>query len=134
MHVLVPAFWAAFEQADSPEERGMRLLRAHLTAAQREQFERCSFFEVIGGQTGRRYRVHRAHIINIEELDATGCCTDVSAFLHVGIFRWAICCSPRKPLSSCLRMLRSLLPVVGPQTPPCQDSGGARTKPGSHSR
>ena len=75
MRVLVRAFWAAFEQADSPEERGMRLLRAHLTAAQREQFERCSFFEVIGGQTGRRYRVHRAHIINIEELDATGCCT-----------------------------------------------------------
>jgi len=26
MHVLVRAFWAAFEQADSPEERSMRLL------------------------------------------------------------------------------------------------------------
>jgi hypothetical protein len=75
MHALVRAFWAAFEQADSPEERGMRLLRAHLTSAQREQFDRCSFFEVVGGQTGRRYRVHRAHLINIEELDGTGCCT-----------------------------------------------------------
>jgi hypothetical protein len=31
MHVLVRAFWAAFEQADSPEERGMRLRVAPLS-------------------------------------------------------------------------------------------------------
>jgi hypothetical protein len=46
---LLQAFWAAFDPRESLEQRGMRLLRAHLTPAQRQQFERCRFFEVVGG-------------------------------------------------------------------------------------
>ena len=81
---LLRAFWAAFDPGESPERRGMRLLRAHLTPAQRQQFERWCFFEVVGGQTGRRYRVHGAHVINVEELDASGCCTRRFCFSPCG--------------------------------------------------
>jgi hypothetical protein len=81
---LLRAFWAAFDPGESPERRGMRLLRAHLTPAQRQQFERCRFFEVVGSQTGRRYRVHGTHVINVEELDASGCCTRRLCFSPCG--------------------------------------------------
>jgi hypothetical protein len=74
MDGLVRAFWVAFARGEPPEQRGMRLLKANLTSTQREQFERCRFFEVVGGKTGRRYRVHSSHIINVEELDASGYC------------------------------------------------------------
>jgi hypothetical protein len=43
---LLRAFWAAFDPGESPEQRGMRLLRAHLTPAQRQQFERCRFVAI----------------------------------------------------------------------------------------
>jgi hypothetical protein len=82
---LLRAFWAAFERPNCPEERGMRLLRAHLTPAQRQQFERSRFFDVVGGQTGRRYRVYRTHVINVEELDATGRCTRRLCFSPGGL-------------------------------------------------
>jgi|SRR5262245_48879285 len=72
---LLRAFWAAFDWGESPEQRGMRLLRANLTPAQHQQFETGRFFDVVSGQTGHRYRVHSTHVINIEELDASGCCT-----------------------------------------------------------
>ena len=49
MRGLLRAFWGAFDPGESPEQRGMRLLRAHLTPAQRQQLERCRFFEVVVG-------------------------------------------------------------------------------------
>src|SRR4051794_7440834 len=55
---LLRAFWAAFEELPTPAARGVRLLRENLTASQREQYDKRRYFDVIGGQTGRRYRVH----------------------------------------------------------------------------
>ena len=41
------------------EARGLRLLWENLSPAQREQQERCGYFDVIGGDTGRRYRIKK---------------------------------------------------------------------------
>jgi hypothetical protein len=53
-------------------ERGMRLLMANLTAAQREQLDRYGYFDVIGGETGRRYRIRFGRELNVDELDDFG--------------------------------------------------------------
>ena len=55
-----------------PERRGFDLLTANLTAKQRRQyaFHRC--FDVIGGQSGKRYRLWHCFQQNVEELDARG--------------------------------------------------------------
>jgi hypothetical protein len=52
--------------------RATQLLKENLTKAQREQYESRRSFEVTGGATGRRYRIHRGRQMNVEELDATG--------------------------------------------------------------
>ncbi len=50
----------------------MRLLMANLTAAQREQLDRYGYFDVIGGETGRRYRIRFGRELNVDELDDFG--------------------------------------------------------------
>jgi hypothetical protein len=50
------------------EQRALELLKQNLTPTQREQFDRRRSFDVIGGSTGTRYRIHRGHQMNVEEL------------------------------------------------------------------
>jgi hypothetical protein len=50
----------------------MRLLMANLTAAQRCQHERFRYFDVIGGTSGRRYRIRQGDAMNIDVLDEFG--------------------------------------------------------------
>jgi hypothetical protein len=44
----------------TPEGRSLRLLREWLSPAQREQFARRGYFEVVGSDSGKRYRIHRS--------------------------------------------------------------------------
>jgi len=83
---LLRAFWAAFEELPTPAARGVRLLRENLTASQREQYDKRRYFDVIGGQTGRQYRVHDISTVNVEELDSEGKCVR------------KLCFHPRGPL------------------------------------
>jgi hypothetical protein len=43
------------------EERAIALLKDHLSTEQRSQYEQHSYFDVIGGVTGRRYRNPTRH-------------------------------------------------------------------------
>jgi hypothetical protein len=54
------------------DQRGIALLSENLTAEQRRQFALHRHFDVIGGQSGRRYRVWHCPLQNIEEFDARG--------------------------------------------------------------
>ena len=54
------------------EERGETLLLAMLSPAQREQYKLNRCFDVIGGETGKRYRIRYGQQMNIEELDRKG--------------------------------------------------------------
>jgi hypothetical protein len=53
-------------------ERGWRLLEEHLSPRQRQQLATEGSFEVIGGTTGRRYRIRPAVAMNVDELDEMG--------------------------------------------------------------
>jgi hypothetical protein len=54
------------------ERRGVALLRSWLTPEQVEQWDTRGDFEVVGCDTGRRYRITRGSTMNVHELDATG--------------------------------------------------------------
>jgi len=51
---------------NTAEARGLRLLREWLSPLQRKQFDVRSNFEVIGSDTGRRYRVHYGTAMNVQ--------------------------------------------------------------------
>jgi hypothetical protein len=54
------------------DARGLRLLREWLSPVQREQFDAKGHFDVIGSDTGRRYRIHYGSAMNVHELDEAG--------------------------------------------------------------
>jgi len=57
---------------DLSEERGAQLLAANLTEAQRDQYATHCAFDVIGGDTGRCYRIRYGNTMNIQLLDQNG--------------------------------------------------------------
>jgi hypothetical protein len=60
------------EGSTEAQERGMRLLKENLSPAQRQQYEKHRYFEVIGGRTGKRYRIRYGRMMNIDQLDKRG--------------------------------------------------------------
>jgi hypothetical protein len=54
------------------ERRGIELMRSWLTPEQAEQWNTRGNIEVVGCNTGRRYRITRGTAMNIHELDANG--------------------------------------------------------------
>jgi hypothetical protein len=54
------------------QERALQLLKQHLSPAQREQFEKLSYFYVTGGYTKNTYRIRHGVQMNVEQLDKSG--------------------------------------------------------------
>jgi hypothetical protein len=54
------------------EERAQQLLRSWLSADQLAQYDAREHFEVVGCDTGNRYRICRGKVFNVHELDARG--------------------------------------------------------------
>ena len=54
------------------EERGQDLLRQWLSPEQAEEYDKYQRFEVVGCDTGTRYRILRGKIMNIVELASDG--------------------------------------------------------------
>lgn len=54
------------------EARGERLLREWLSPTQRAQFKADRHFEVIGCDSGKRYRIYEGTMTNVYELDDAG--------------------------------------------------------------
>nr|WP_271497733.1 hypothetical protein [Bradyrhizobium sp. CCBAU 11357] len=50
----------------------MRLLRSWLSPQQRVEFDRKGYFDVVGGDTGKRYRIRRGTSGNVNEIDEYG--------------------------------------------------------------
>ena len=50
----------------------MRLLTDNLSPAQRDQLEVFDYFDVVGGDTGTRYRIRFGNLMNVEQLDSSG--------------------------------------------------------------
>jgi hypothetical protein len=69
--VALREFWRNYFGDNTREARGLRLLRDWLSPHQREQFDAKGYFEVVGCDTGRRYRIHYGTAMNVHELDET---------------------------------------------------------------
>jgi hypothetical protein len=52
--------------------RGIKLLREWLSPRQKAQFDALNFFEVIGCDSGKLYRIHHGVSANVVELDCGG--------------------------------------------------------------
>ena len=50
----------------------MRLLREWLSPVQRTQFAKKGYFDVVGGDTGKRYRIYLGAMSNVCEIDEKG--------------------------------------------------------------
>ena len=55
-----------------PDKLALQLLSEILSPDQRAQYTAYGYFEVAGGQTGKRYRINAGSQMNVEELDASG--------------------------------------------------------------
>jgi hypothetical protein len=75
---------AAGLDAMAPHARGMKLLVKHLSPAQRAQYDRFNYFDVVGGITGRRYRIRHGQVMNVEVLDNAGYRTCALCFMPKG--------------------------------------------------
>src|SRR5262245_55727749 len=53
-------------------QQSMRLLTDNLSPAQRDQLEVFDYFDVVGGDTGTRYRIRFGNVMNVEQLDSGG--------------------------------------------------------------
>ena len=53
-------------------KRGLELLKANLTASQLNDFLTYRCFDVVGGLSGRTYRIRLAGAMNVEEIDGRG--------------------------------------------------------------
>ena len=62
----------------------MRLLRQWLSPPQRAQFTEKGYFEVVGGDTGKRYRIYAGVATNVCEVDKNGRPTLGLCFLPMG--------------------------------------------------
>ena len=64
--------WGTAFATHEAHARGLRLLKENLSPVQRDQYERRGYFDVIGGKTGRRYRIKYGRQTNVEQLDKQG--------------------------------------------------------------
>jgi hypothetical protein len=59
-------------QTNAPAMRGLRLLRSWLSPQECAQFDAFGYFDVIGGASGKKYRIHFGTTANIQELGPDG--------------------------------------------------------------
>jgi hypothetical protein len=57
---------------DARKTRGITLLREWLSPMQRAQYDASKSFDVVGCDSGRRYRIHYGRVTNVHEIDDAG--------------------------------------------------------------
>src|SRR5207342_2803705 len=69
---------------DAREARGITLLREWLSPMQQAQFDATKYFDVVGCDTGRRYRIHYGTVTNVHQIDEAGQPVTGLCFVHRG--------------------------------------------------
>ena len=64
--------YRSYRSENTREARGLRLLRDWLSPCQREQFDAQGHFDVIGCDSGKKYRIHCGTAMNVHEIDKAG--------------------------------------------------------------
>ena len=68
----------------TPEGRSLLLLRKWLSPAQRDQFVRKGYFEVVGSDTRKQYRIYAGASVNVCEIDERGRRQQGLCFMPIG--------------------------------------------------
>jgi hypothetical protein len=95
-------------QRRTAEEKAFALLKQWLSPVQVAQYEKYGYFEVMGGNSGKHYRIRPTRQMNVDELDQQG----------VRIAAW--CFGPEGELpiaTSCWRRRLPLKTMSGPLSP-----------------
>ena len=80
----VRALFVRHDAEATPEGRSLRLLRHWLSPVQAAQFAEKGYFEVVGGETGKRYRIYAGAATNVCEVDEKGRKKVGLCFLPIG--------------------------------------------------
>jgi hypothetical protein len=83
LHALRELYRRFFGE-NTPDARGRRLLAEWLSPAQKAQFEQHRYFDVVGCDTGKRYRIHYGTAANVHEIDEAGIATMGWCFVPSG--------------------------------------------------
>ena len=83
LHALRELYRRFFGE-NTPDARGRRLLFEWLSPAQRAQFEEHRYFDVVGCDTGKTYRIHYGTAANVHEIDGDGRATMGWCFVPSG--------------------------------------------------
>jgi hypothetical protein len=83
LHEFRSGYWRPRARSEA-EKRAMALLRSWLTPDQDKQWTTRRAFEVIGCDTGTRYRITYAAVMNVHQLDSTGRTVAQWCFAPVG--------------------------------------------------
>ena len=75
------AIKSCFKPRVDAERVALQLLHDVLSPEQRAQYDRNGIFDVIGGQSGIRYRIRAGSRMNVEELGANGCSVRTLCFV-----------------------------------------------------
>ena len=71
--ILMGLFYQAINQhRREAHVRGIQLLEENLSPAQRDQYKKYGYFDVVGGETGGRYRIRYGSEMNVQLLDGKG--------------------------------------------------------------
>jgi hypothetical protein len=65
-------WWGSKASTREAHVRGIQLLEENLSPAQRHQYKQCGYFDVVGGETGSRYRIRYGSEMNVQLLDRKG--------------------------------------------------------------
>jgi hypothetical protein len=68
----VRRLYRRFRAENKRGARGLRLLRHWLSPEQRAQFDGLGYFEVVGSDSGTRYRIYRGSATNVYQMDLDG--------------------------------------------------------------
>ncbi|MCS3449455.1 MULTISPECIES: hypothetical protein [Bradyrhizobium] len=69
LRATLAAIWDRWKAYERIEARGLALLSAWLSPEQRAQFEKHNRFDVIGSESGKRYRICYGTSTNVYEMD-----------------------------------------------------------------
>jgi hypothetical protein len=83
LHALRELYRRFFGE-NTPEARGRRLLSEWLSPEQRAQFEQHRYFDVVGCDTGKRYRIQYGTAANVHEINDAGIATMGWCFVPSG--------------------------------------------------
>ncbi|WP_370058331.1 hypothetical protein [Bradyrhizobium yuanmingense] len=82
--LAIGTLYRAAKEEKTVQARALRLLCSWLSPQQRVEFKRKGYFDVVGCDTGKRYRIRRGTSGNVNEIDEYGRLSTGWCFVPVG--------------------------------------------------